>query len=55
VIRYDMLGSGVSDPTPVRNRYLTIEDQVDDIKSVLDAAGSEPALVYGDAEGATSR
>jgi class 3 adenylate cyclase/pimeloyl-ACP methyl ester carboxylesterase len=51
VIRYDMLGSGVSDPTPVRNRYLTIEDQVDDIKSVLDAAGSEQAVVYGDAEG----
>jgi class 3 adenylate cyclase len=54
VIRYDMRGSGVSDPVPGRNMWMTIEDNVDDVRAVLDAAGSEQAVVYGDTEGGLS-
>ena len=54
VIRYDMRGSGVSDPVPNRNMWMTIEENVDDVRAVLDAAGSEQAVVYGDTEGGLS-
>ena len=53
VIRYDMRGSGVSDPSR-RDMWMTIEENVDDVKAVLDAAGSEKAVVYGDTEGGLS-
>ena len=53
VIRYDMRGSGVSDPSR-REMWMTIEENVDDVKAVLDAAGSEQAVVYGDTEGGLS-
>src|SRR5688572_20104804 len=39
VIHHDMRGSGVSDPIPGRSKWLTIEDSVDDLRAVLDAAG----------------
>lgn len=51
VIHHDMRGSGVSDPIPGRNKWLTIEDTVDDLRAVLDAAGSEQVTLYGDTEG----
>ena len=51
VIRYDMRGSGVSDPVPGRNMWMTIEDNVDDVRAVLDAVGSKQAVMYGDTEG----
>lgn len=51
VIHYDMRGSGVSDPIPGRDKWLTIEDTVDDLRAVLDAAGSEQVTLYGDTEG----
>lgn len=54
VIRYDMRGSGVSDPIPGKNMWMTIEDTVDDVKAVLRAAGSEQAVLYGDTEGGLS-
>jgi class 3 adenylate cyclase len=54
VIRYDLRGSGVSDPAPVGNIWMTIEENVDDIRAVLDAAGSQQAVVYGDTEGGLS-
>lgn len=51
VIHYDMRGSGVSDPIPGRSKWLTIEDTVDDLRSVLQAVGSEETVLYGDTEG----
>lgn len=51
VIHYDMRGSGVSDPIPGRSKWMTIEESIDDLRAVLDAAGSEQAVVYGDTEG----
>lgn len=51
VIQYDMRGSGVSDPIPGRTMWLPLEGNMDDVRSVLDAAGSERAVVYGDTEG----
>lgn len=54
VIRYDMRGSGVSDPVPGGNIWMTIEENVDDVRAVLDAVGSKQAVVYGDTEGGYS-
>lgn len=54
VIRYDMRGSGVSDPVPGRNTWMTIEDNVDDVRAVLDSVGSKEAVIYGDTEGGLS-
>ncbi|HKX75494.1 MAG TPA: adenylate/guanylate cyclase domain-containing protein [Acidimicrobiia bacterium] len=51
VIRYDMRGSGVSDPIPGRNMWMTIEDTIDDVRAVLDEVGAERPVVYGDTEG----
>jgi class 3 adenylate cyclase len=54
VIFYDMRGSGVSDPILDRSKWLPIEALVDDVRAVLDAAGSENAVFYGDTEGGFS-
>jgi pimeloyl-ACP methyl ester carboxylesterase len=50
VIVFDKRGSGLSDPV---GRAATIEDRIDDIRAVMDAAGSEHADVFGWSEGAT--
>lgn len=54
VIQYDMRGSGVSDPVPGDTAWLPLEDNMHDILSVLAAAGSRRAVVYGDTEGGMS-
>lgn len=54
VINFDMLGSGVSDPIPGRSMWLPLEANVDTVISVLDAVGSERAVIYGDTEGGLS-
>lgn len=54
VIQFDMLGSGVSDPIPGRSMWLPLEANVDTVLSVLDAVGSERAVLYGDTEGGLS-
>jgi class 3 adenylate cyclase/pimeloyl-ACP methyl ester carboxylesterase len=54
VIHYDMRGCGVSDPISNRDMWLPIDANVDDIRAVLDAVGSERAVVYGDVEGGFS-
>ena len=54
VITFDMLGSGVSDPIPGRSMWLPLEANVDTVIAVLDAVGSERAVVYGDTEGGLS-
>ena len=50
VIVFDKRGSGLSDP--VRDAA-TIEDRIDDVRAVMDAAASERADVFGWSEGAT--
>ncbi len=54
VIHYDMRGSGVSDPIPGDTMWLPFEGNMNDVRAVLDAAGSEEAIVYGDTEGGLS-
>ena len=54
IIRYDMRGSGISDPVPSGKMWMTIEENVDDVRAVLEAAGSKQAVVYGDTEGGLS-
>jgi pimeloyl-ACP methyl ester carboxylesterase len=49
VIVFDKRGSGLSDPVGVA---ATIEERIDDIRAVMDAAGSERADVFGWSEGA---
>jgi class 3 adenylate cyclase len=51
VINFDMRGSGVSDPILGSTTWQPVEEVVDDVLAVLDAAGSERTVVYGDTEG----
>ena len=48
VIVFDKRGSGLSDPV---GAAATIEERIDDIRAVMDAAGSERADVFGWSEG----
>ncbi len=48
LILFDRRGSGLSDPVP---EAPTLEEQIDDIVAVLDAAGSERAGVFSQLEG----
>jgi len=48
VIRYDKRGTGLSDPVAA---VPTLEQRVDDLCAVLDAAGSARAVVFGFSEG----
>ncbi|MEY2569914.1 MAG: hypothetical protein QOE63_264 [Acidimicrobiaceae bacterium] len=48
VILFDKPGTGMSDPIPAAP---TIDQRVDDIVAVMDAAGSEKAVVVGYSEG----
>ena len=49
LIRFDKRGTGLSDRL---TDAATLEERIDDIRSVLDAAGSERAFVFGVSEGA---
>ena len=49
VIVFDKRGSGLSDPV---DQAATIEERMDDIRAVMDAAGSARADVFGWSEGA---
>jgi class 3 adenylate cyclase/alpha-beta hydrolase superfamily lysophospholipase len=48
LIMFDRRGSGMSDPVP---RAPTLEEQMDDVVAVMDAAGSERAAVFAILEG----
>jgi class 3 adenylate cyclase len=48
LILFDRRGTGVSDPLP---RASTLEEQMDDVVAVMDAAGSERAAIYAQLEG----
>ena len=45
---YDKAGTGVSDPVP---RVSTLEERMEEIRTVMDAAGMEQAAVFGESEG----
>jgi class 3 adenylate cyclase len=51
LICFDKRGTGVSDPVPL-GAIPTFEEWMDDVGSVLDAAGSERAAVIGHGDGA---
>jgi class 3 adenylate cyclase len=48
VINFDRRGSGLSDPVP---EAPTLEQRMDDVRAVMDAAGSERAALLGISEG----
>src|SRR5712691_1376897 len=50
VVHFDKRGTGMSDPVA---EVATLEDRMDDIRAVMDAAGSERAALLGISEGAT--
>jgi class 3 adenylate cyclase len=50
VIRFDKRGTGLSD-RPLK--VATLEERADDIRAVMDAAGSERAVLFGASEGAS--
>lgn len=50
VIVFDRRGVGLSDPL---SRAATLEERMDDVRAVMDAAGSERAALLGMSEGAT--
>ena len=50
VIPFDRRGVGLSDPV---ERPTTLEERMDDVRAVMDAAGSERAALFGMSEGAT--
>ncbi len=51
VIEFDKRGTGLSDRVPV-DRLPTLEQRIDDITAVLDAAGSTSAVLLGQNHGA---
>ena len=48
LIQFDRRGVGLSDPLA---RQATLEEQMDDVDTILDAAGSERAALFAQAEG----
>jgi class 3 adenylate cyclase/pimeloyl-ACP methyl ester carboxylesterase len=50
VIPFDRRGVGLSDPVASAT---TLEERMDDVRAVMDAAGSERAALFGMSEGAT--
>jgi pimeloyl-ACP methyl ester carboxylesterase len=50
VITFDKRGTGLSDPVPI-SELPTLEQRMDDLRAVMDAAGSERAVVVGVSEG----
>jgi pimeloyl-ACP methyl ester carboxylesterase len=48
LILFDKRGTGLSDPVP---EVPTLEQRIDDIRAVMDAAGSERAALFGVSEG----
>ena len=48
LISFDRRGFGISDP--VMNGVLTWEEWADDLAAVMDAAGSERAIIYGESD-----
>src|SRR5438094_3221028 len=49
LILLDKRGTGMSDPVPL-DRLPTLEERMDDVRAVMDAAGSERATLFGTSE-----
>ena len=49
LILLDKRGTGMSDPVPL-DRLPTLEERMDDIRAVMDSAGSERATLFGTSE-----
>jgi len=50
LILFDKRGTGLSDPVPV-SQLPSLDERLDDVRAVMDAAGSERAVVLGVSEG----
>jgi pimeloyl-ACP methyl ester carboxylesterase len=50
LILFDKRGTGLSDPVPV-SQLPTLEQRMDDVRAVMDAAGSQRAVLLGISEG----
>jgi class 3 adenylate cyclase len=50
VILFDKRGTGMSDPVPA-DELPTLEQRMDDVRAVMDAVGSERAVIFGASEG----
>jgi class 3 adenylate cyclase len=50
LILFDKRGTGLSDPVSL-DRLPTLEQRMDDVRAVMDAAGSERAAIFGSSEG----
>jgi class 3 adenylate cyclase len=50
LILFDKRGTGLSDPVPIAD-LPTLEERMDDLRAVMDAAGSERAALLGHSEG----
>jgi class 3 adenylate cyclase len=50
LILFDKRGTGLSDPVPP-DRLPTLEERMDDVRAVMDAARSERAAIFGSSEG----
>ena len=50
LIRLDKRGTGLSDRVSSR-RFPTLEQRMDDVRAVMDAVGSERAVLFGTSEG----
>jgi pimeloyl-ACP methyl ester carboxylesterase len=50
LILFDKRGTGLSDPLPTES-LPTLEERMEDVRAVMDAAGSERAAVFGWSEG----
>lgn len=50
LIVFDKRGTGLSDPVPV-SQLPTLEERLDDVRAVMDAVGSERAVLMGVSEG----
>jgi pimeloyl-ACP methyl ester carboxylesterase len=50
IVEFDKRGTGLSDRVP-EDRLPTMEDRMDDIRAVMDAAGLERASIFGFSEG----
>jgi len=50
LIVFDKRGTGLSDRVSV-DRLPTLDDRMDDVRAVMDAAGSDSAAVFGTSEG----
>jgi pimeloyl-ACP methyl ester carboxylesterase len=54
LILFDKRGTGLSDRVSVREMP-TLEERMDDVRAVMDAAGSSQAIVFGISEGGPRR